>query len=65
MNTATPKIKENRMEKLEKKNEELIIKIDTHIEDKKKKAIIKPYEIETFGSDISYKFYVPPNAIYI
>ena len=34
INTATPKIKENRMKKQEKKNEELITKIDTHLKSK-------------------------------
>ena len=34
MNTSTPKIKENRMKKQEKKNEELITKIDTHLKSK-------------------------------
>ena len=34
MNTSTPKIKENRMKKQEKKNEELIIKIDTHLKNR-------------------------------
>ena len=36
MNTASPKIKENRMKKQDKKNEELKIKIDKHIEKNEK-----------------------------
>ena len=53
---STPKVKANREAKLEKKNQELLQKIDKIIEVKKKKAIIKPYDIDNGY----YKFYVEP-----
>ena len=53
---STPKVKANRVAKLEKKNKELLQKIDKIIEVKKQKAIIKPYDIDNG----SYKFYVEP-----
>ena len=53
---SSPKVKANRVAKLEKKNKELLQKIDKIIEVKKQKAIIKPYDIDNG----SYKFYVEP-----
>ena len=59
INTATPKIKQNREVKLEKKVEVLKIKVDKFIEEKKKKKqYIKPYDIE-HGI---YIFYVEPTT---
>ena len=63
MNTATPKIKQNREVKLEKKVEVLKIKVDKFIEEKKKKKqYIKPYDIVTSGSETFYKFYFYPTS---
>ena len=42
---SSQKVKANREAKLEKKNQELLQKIDKIIEIKKKKASIKPYDI--------------------
>ena len=55
---SSQKVKANRVAKLEKKNQELLQKIDKIIEiKKKKKAMIKPYDIDNAGF---YKFYVKP-----
>ena len=55
---SSQKVKANREAKLEKKNQELLQKIDKIIEiKKKKKAMIKPYDIDNAGF---YKFYVKP-----
>jgi hypothetical protein len=63
INTATPKIKQNREIKLEKKVLVLKNKVDKFIEDKKKKKqYIKPYDIETSGSLTFYKFYFYPTS---
>ncbi len=49
--------------KLEKKVEILKNKVDKFIEDKKKKnQYIKPYDIETSGSETFYNFYVYPTS---
>jgi len=53
---SSQKVKANRVAKLEKKNQELLQKIDKIIEIKKKKTIIKPYDIDNGF----YKFYVEP-----
>ena len=53
---SSQKVKANREAKLEKKNQELLQKIDKIIEIKKKKTIIKPYDIDNGF----YKFYVEP-----
>ena len=53
---STPKVKANREAKLEKKNQELLQKIDKIIEIKRKKTFIKPYDIDNGY----YKFYVEP-----
>ena len=53
---SSPKVKANRAAKIEKKDQELLQKIDKIIEARKKKTIIKPYDIESGF----YKFYVEP-----
>jgi len=62
INTATPKIKQNREIKLEKKVLVLKNKVDKFIEDRKQSKI-KPYQIEPNGNnDLSYRFFINPTA---
>ena len=59
INTATPKIKENRMKKQEKKNEELITKIDTHLKSKFYIDVIDNNNVNyLIKSDITDKIFV-------
>jgi hypothetical protein len=43
---SSQKVKAHRVAKLEKKNQDLLKKIDKIIKIKKKKSIIKPYDID-------------------
>ena len=66
INTATPKIKENRMKKQEKKNEELITKIDTHLKSKFYIDVIDNNNVNyLIKSDITSKIIVNTSDHYL
>ena len=66
INTSTPKIKENRMKKQEKKNEELITKIDTHLKSKFYIDVIDNNNVNyLIKSDITSKIIVNTSDHYL